>query len=138
MNGPSGPCGSVASGPVLSHEEKSETRRFCGYAALGDVATGESSWRFFQSAGTIEWRLNTLTETERRRLRYFLTICQQMEQAVVRVSDDLDIQSVSVWTRNPRETTERLRLLEWWCRRLCGFLGLQPGPDLQETGAIII
>jgi len=127
-----------ASGADLDDAEKAEIRRFCGYAALGDVASGESSWRFFQGAGTLEWRLNTLSEAERRRVRYFLQTLAQMERAIHGASESLDIETISVWTRNRREVPERVKLLEWWRCRLCGFLGVAPGPDLKDHAAIQI
>ncbi|MDR6183181.1 hypothetical protein [Asaia bogorensis] len=132
-------CGGVPpSGDQLSDEEKTEIRRFCGYAALGDVGSGESSWRFFQSAGTLEFRLNTLAPPERRRMRYFLATLLQMERAISRASDTLDTQVASVWTRNTRELSERVRLLDWWRRRVCGFLGVAPGPDMQDHALIAL
>ncbi|GBQ09747.1 hypothetical protein [Swaminathania salitolerans] len=129
--------GPVSSAP-LSEDEKTELRRFCGYAALGDAATGESSWRFFQSAGVLEWRLRTLSEAENKRIRSLLKTVLQMEQAVISASESLDTQAVSVWTRNSREMAERTNLFTWWRRRLCGFLGVAPGPDLQEQASILI
>lgn len=131
-------CGPPPSAEMLDDQEKTEIRRFCGYEALGDTASGESSWRFFQSAGTLEFRLNTLSPAERRRLRYFLRTLMQMEQAIVRVSDTLDTQTASVWTRNTRELTERIGLLDWWRRRVCRFLGIPTGPDLQDRGGISV
>lgn len=125
-------------GGALTEDEKTEIRRFCGYAALGDVASGESSWRFFQNAGTLEWRLNTLAGPERKRLRYFLATLFQMERAVLSASENLDTEAVSVWTRNTRELSERVRLFDWWRRRVCGFLGVLPGPDLQDCASIVI
>lgn len=135
-------CGRVSdrgiTGEALTEVDKTEIRRFCGYAALGDLASGESSWRFFQNAGTLEWRLNTLAGSERKRLRYFLATLLQMERAVQSVSENLDTQAVSVWTRNARELSERVRLFDWWRRRVCGFLGVVPGPDLQDHASIIM
>ncbi|GBR12401.1 hypothetical protein AA105894_0516 [Asaia spathodeae NBRC 105894] len=135
-------CGAVPgvemTGGALTEDEKTEIRRFCGYAALGDVASGESSWRFFQNAGTLEWRLNTLAGSERKRLRYFLATLIQMERAVQSVSENLDTQAVSVWTRNTRELTERVRLFDWWRRRVCGFLGVIPGPDLRDHASVVV
>ncbi|GBR06266.1 hypothetical protein AA0323_1329 [Asaia siamensis NRIC 0323] len=135
-------CGAVPgvemTGGALTEDEKTEIRRFCGYAALGDVASGESSWRFFQNAGTLEWRLNTLAGSERKRLRYFLATLIQMERAVQSVSENLDTQAVSAWTRNTRELSERVRLFDWWRRRVCGFLGIMPGPDLRDYASVVV
>jgi len=128
----------VVTDAVLTDEEKTEIRRFCGYAALGDAASGESSWRFFRNTGTLEWRLNTLAEAERKRMRYFLLTLGQMERAVLCASETLDTQVASVWTRNTRELSERMRLFDWWRRRLCGFLGIMPGPDLRDQASIVM
>ena len=43
---------------------------------------------------------------------------------------DLDTDTAAVWTRNPSEMRDRQRLEQDWGRRLCGFLGLPPGPAL--------
>jgi len=132
-----GSCGPVSDN-VFDDEEKSEIRRFCGYAALGDITTGQSSWRFFQSAGTLEWRLNTLSEPERKRARCFLATLAQMESALLEASETLDTARAAVWTRNTRELAERVRLLSWWRRRLCSFLGVAPGSDLSDPASVIM
>lgn len=93
---------------------------------------------FFQSGGTLEWRLKTLAAPERQRLRSFLGTLADMECAVQGTSETLGTSAASVWVRNPRELTERVRLFDWWRRRVCSFLGVRPGPDLQGSGSIVM
>jgi hypothetical protein len=44
-----------------------------------------------------------------------------------------------MWTRNKDELSDRLRLLDEWRRRLCGFLGVESGPALSGgTIALVV
>jgi hypothetical protein len=43
-----------------------------------------------------------------------------------------------VWKRNPREVRERTALFDDWRRRLCGFLGVPPGPALRDAGVRLV
>jgi hypothetical protein len=114
----------------LSDTEKVDIRRFCGYPAYGAAPTGVQSWRYFQIYGLLEFRLSNLSDPEIGIARRYLGNLTTLELAIPATSDNLDTDQASVWTRNKEELTERIRLLDEWRRRLCGFLGIPVGPSL--------
>jgi hypothetical protein len=114
----------------LSDTEKVDIRRFCGYPAYGAAPTGMQSWRYFQIYGLLEFRLSNLSDPEIGIARRYLGNLTTLELAIPATSDNLDTDQASVWTRNKEELTERIRLLDEWRRRLCGFLGIPVGPSL--------
>jgi hypothetical protein len=50
----------------------------------------------------------------------------------------LDTAQASVWRHNANELDDRLRLFDSWRRRLCGFLGLPPGPALSDGTVTLV
>lgn len=124
--------------PPPSEREKTDTRRFCGYPAYGNVATGMEDWRFFQVYGLLEYRLNNLSDSEVTVLRRYLVTLTALEVAIPRSGENLDTDEAAVWTRNRREPQDRARLFDEWCRRLCGFLGIPPGPAFSSSGITLV
>ena len=122
---------------ILTDGEKTDVRRFMGYPAYGAGASGFQGWRFYQAYGLMEYRLGNLADTEGVVVRSYLTTLRVLEQAVPDTGANLDTAQVAVWTHNPNELRERLKLFEVWRRRLCGFLGLPPGPDV-ATGTLTL
>jgi len=114
--------------------ERTELRRYCGYPAYGSGPAGYQGWRFFQAYGLMEFRLSHLTGAEEMVARRFLVTLEALERAIPAAGETLDTAVAAVWTRNAREVQERTRLLDDWRRRLCGFLGLPPGPALADAG----
>jgi hypothetical protein len=97
------------------------------------------SWRFFQVYGLLEFRINNLSETETAVVRRYLTTLLTLEAAVPDAAANLDTDEASVWSRNRTEVADRLDLLDAWRRRLCGFIGIAPGPSLVGgTGTLIV
>jgi hypothetical protein len=90
------------------------------------------SWRYFQVYGLIEFRLANLSATETAIVRRYLSNLISLELAVPAASDSLDTDQAAMWTRNRDELGDRLRLLDEWRRRLCGFLGVPTGPALSS------
>jgi hypothetical protein len=121
----------------LSEAEKTDARRFCGYPVFAAVAVGLLDWRAYQMYGLMEFRLNNLSDAEVAILRRYLVTLAGLEQAVPRAGDAMDTDQAAVWTRNKDESRDRVRLLDDWRRRLCGFLGLPPGRGLM-TGNIAL
>ena len=118
--------------------QKADVRRFCGYPAYGAGATGFDSWRFFQAFGTLEYRLNNLSAAEVAVTLQYLSTLATLESAIPPSSDNLDTDSAAAWTHNQNETTDRMKLFDTWRRRLCGFLGVPPGPALANAGVSLI
>ncbi|WP_328286201.1 hypothetical protein [Kozakia baliensis] len=102
------------------------------------MASGENSWRFFQTFGAFEWRLNNLSASEYAKARVYLVQLSPLEDAVLGASNNLDTDQAAVWKRNPHEVADRVRLFDLWRKRLCGFLGVSPGPDLCDGNRIVI
>lgn len=120
---------------MLTDAEKVDIRRFCGYPAYGGTPAGLQSWRFFQVYGLLEYRLNNLSAAELVIARRYIGTLTTLELAVPAVSAGLDTDQATAWTRNKDELNERIRLFDGWRRRLCGFLGVSPGPGV--AGATI-
>jgi hypothetical protein len=115
---------------LLTDAEKVDARRFCGYPAYGAAPTGMQSWRYFQMYGQLEFRLANLSDPEIAIARRYLGTLTTLEMAVPATSENLDTDQAAVCTRNKNELPDRIRLLDEWRRRLCGFLGIPAGPDL--------
>ena len=97
------------------------------------------SWRFFTAYGLLEFKLTNLSPTELGVVRRYLVTLITLEVAVPASADNLDTDQASVWTHNRTESIDRLRLFDEWRRRLCGFIGIPPGPSLSSgTGRLII
>lgn len=121
----------------FSDDEKAQVRRFCGYPAYGAGAAGFQGWRFFQAYGTLEYRLTNLAPAEFGIVRQFLTNLYTLETATVTQSSTLNVDTAAVFKRNADEQKERAKLLAYWSKRLCDFIGVPPGPNF-ESGAIRI
>jgi hypothetical protein len=122
----------------LTDAEKTDARRFCGYPAYGAGSAGFQNWRFYQAYGLLEFRLNNLAPAEEAVLRRYLATLSSLEFAVPRSGENLDTDQAAVWTRNRSETEDRAALFDDWRRRLCGFLGMPPGPALASGGSIAL
>jgi hypothetical protein len=122
-------------GPLLE-SERTDARRFCGYPAYGDGADNNAGWRFYQAYGALEYRLTNLAPAELAVLRSFLATLNGLEAAVPGAGTAMDTDQAAVWTRNRTEAEDRARLLAMWSRRLCGFLGIPPGPALAGANTV--
>ena len=118
----------------FTDNELTDLRRHAGYPAYGIGNGGFSNWRFYQSYGMLEYRLQRLSTAEEAVARTYISTLAQLEAAVTAASSTLDTDSAAAWVRNAREVAERTRLFDDWRRRLCGFLGVPPGPALGDGG----
>jgi len=128
--------GSVASG--FSDAQKVQVRRYCGYPAYGAGAAGFNSWRFFQAYGTLEFRLNNLAPAEVAVVLQYVSTLGTIEAAIPRISENLDTESAAAWTHNADELKDREALFDSWRRRLCGLLGVPPGPAVGQAGVTLV
>lgn len=123
---------------MFTEAELVDLRRFCGYPVYGNVSTGQQSYRFFVAYGAMEYRLANLQAEEMAVVRTtYLTNLYALENAIVGAAANLDTEKAAVWTRNANEVSDRTRLFNDWRRRLCGFLGIPPGPEL-GAGSIAV
>jgi hypothetical protein len=123
---------------AFTDAEKTDVRRYCGYPAFGAADAGLQNWRFFQAYGLLEFRMNNLSAPEETVVRRYLGTLAALELAVPRSSENLDTDQAAVWTRNQNELRDRVRLLDDWRRRLCGFFGVPPGPALANAGISLV
>ncbi|OYV33847.1 MAG: hypothetical protein B7Z81_10845 [Acidocella sp. 20-61-6] len=128
--------GSVAT--TFTDVQKADVRRFCGYPAYGTGASGFNSWRFFQAYGTLEYRMNNLAPAEIVVTLQYLSTLNALEQAIPQTSENLDTENAAAWTHNTNELRDRVNLFDSWRRRLCGFLGVPPGPALEQAGITLV
>ena len=119
---------------MFTDVQKTDIRRYCGYPAYGATPAGFDSWRFYQVYGLLEFRLNNLSAAETNVVLTYLAQLAALEFAVPKASDSMDTDQASVWTRNRNEARDRAELFDDWRRRLCGFLGVPPGPALRDSG----
>lgn len=123
---------------AFTEAERTDIRRYCGYPAYGAGDAGFQGWRFFQVYGLMEWRISHLTGTEEAVVRRYLMTLGQLELAIPTAAANLDTDRAAVWTHNANEVRERASLFDDWRRRLCGFLGLPPGPGLGDGGIALV
>jgi len=128
--------GTVTAG--FTDAQKADIRRFCGYPAYGAGAAGFNSWRFYQAYGTLEYRLNNLAPAEVAVVLQYASTLGTIEAAIPRISENLDTESAAAWTHNADELKDREALFDSWRRRLCGFLGVPPGPALGQAGVALV
>jgi hypothetical protein len=119
---------------MFTDAQKTDIRRHCGYPAYGATPAGFDNWRFYQVYGLLEFRLNNLSAAETNVVLTYLAQITALEFAVPRAADGMDTDQAAVWTRNRTEARDRARLFDDWRRRLCGFLGIPPGPALTDGG----
>jgi hypothetical protein len=122
----------------FTEPEKTDIRRFCGYPAYGAGESGLQGWRFYQAFGLLEFRMNNLSDAEAAVVRRYLATLSGLELAIPQAGDNLDTEQAAVWTRNRDELRERNRLFDDWRRRLCGFLGIPPGPAMGSGGIALV
>ncbi len=90
---------------------------------------------YFQQFYLFEYRIANLTQEEGAvAVNTYLTNLYTLEQAIITAAATnlTDNQLASV-TRNPNEIGERTALLENWRRRLCSFIGIDPGPGVSRA-----
>jgi len=130
---------------ALTAQQIADVRRFAGYPALGVDTPADESRDFaygWVSPGvwqTLQHRLNNLTaENEQVLVGTYLSNLYAMEAAIPGAAANLDTDTAAVWKRNANEIADRTKLFDSWRRRMCGFLGIAPGPALGNAGGMRI
>lgn len=109
---------------ALNDAERTDIRRHCGYPSYGSGADGFQGWRFHQAYGLLEFRMTRMSGAEEAVARQYLATLAELERAVR--------------SRNSRGLRFHTALFDDWRRRLCGFLGVPPGPALRGGGAVLV
>ncbi len=129
---------------ALADGERADIRRYAGYDMYGPGNAGFVGDRFYQAYGVLEYKMTNARPEELQVMRFFLngsgTVpgLYALEGAVASASANLDTDSAAVWVHNRNEVRDRSKLLDQWCRRLCRFFGIPPGPGLGEGGVSFV
>ena len=125
---------------AFSNQERVDIRRFCGYGAFGGIASPAFGYRFFESYGTLEYKLSNLAIEEETTLRsIYLTSVNSLyvlESAIYGTTANLDTAQAAVWVHNKREMADRVALFNKARRDLCEFLGVAYGPNLSKGNSL--
>jgi len=122
---------------AFTNAEKVDIRRHAGYPMFGGTPSSFQSYRFFTAYGTLEYRINNMLAEEETVMRtIFLANLTTLEAAIPLTSANLDTDVAAVWTHNKNELRDRDALYANWRSKLCGFLGVPPGPDLAGGGSV--
>jgi hypothetical protein len=82
----------------------------------------------------LEYRLQHISASEGAVVvNTYLTNLYTLETAIPGTSANLDTDVAAVWTHNKNEQRDRDRLFDSTRRRLCNFLGVEPGPNFGGT-----
>jgi hypothetical protein len=129
---------------MLTAQQLVDARRFAGYQALADTSVDDDQ-DFAYVIGpsgtrqTLQHRLTNLRDEEEAILvNTYLMNLTALEQAILDAAGNLDTNQAAVWVRNPKEVQERTKLFTDWRRRMCGFLGIAPGPGLGSGGIRVV
>lgn len=124
---------------MFTEAEKVDVRRFCGYPAYGIGPSGFQGWRFWQSYGLLEYRLNNMDPSEEVVVRtIYLANLYTLETAIVGASANLSTDKAAVWTHNKNEVADRDGLFSNWRRKLCAFLGIPAGDGLNKCSDLVV
>jgi hypothetical protein len=115
-----------------------DIRRFAGYPARGTgVIVFPFPW-WFKYYEALEVRLQNLTGDEAAVVETYLSQLRGLEAAIPGAGANLDTDQAAVWKHNKAEVADRVDLYDRWRRRLCGFLGVPAGPDLDPSGGRVV
>ena len=119
--------------------QKVDIRRFCGYPQFGAVPSSFQSYRFFQSYGKLEYRMqNMLVEEAAVVTTVYLSNLTALEQAIPASGANLDTDKAGSWAHNKNEVADRRALFNQWRRDLCAFMGIPPGPGLGNGSTSLV
>lgn len=118
---------------AFTESELVAIRKFCGHGART-----ASNLVVSDAYGELEYRLCHLTELEESQVRdVYLAKLQPLEDAILLAGDTIDTDKAAIWERNKNEMGDRTALYNAARRRLCDFLGVEPGPGLCAGARIV-
>lgn len=127
---------------ALTNQERVDVRRFAGYGMFGNANNLAGGYRYFTQYGVLEFKLTNLANEEENTLRsIYLTAAVSLytlEAAIYGATANLDTDQAAVWKHNKNEVRDRRSLFNQMRRDLCGFLGVEPGPDLGSGGYTLV
>lgn len=122
---------------VFTDAQLVDIRRFCGFPARADgTVLFPAPWVNVQYLA-LEYRLQHIGTTEATVvINTYLTNLNALEQAIIGAGANLATDQAAVWKRNKNEVRDRAALFDMWRRRLCDFMGIEPGPGLSASSGI--
>lgn len=123
---------------VFTDEQLVDIRRFCGYPALGDGNVVFPYPWIMQTYLALEYRLQHMSTHEGNVIiRTYLAPLRELESDIPKSGRNLDTDQAAVWKHNKNEVRDRMNLFDGWRRRLCGHLGVPPGPQFGDSGGSV-
>lgn len=121
----------------FTDQQLADIRRFCGFpAAANGSVLFPAPWVNVQYLA-LDYRLQTLSTTEGGIvINTYLTNLYNLENDIVGVRTNMETEQAAVWKRNKNVLKDRIQLFDEWRRRLCDFMGIQPGPGLADVGGV--
>ena len=124
---------------TFTDQQLVDIRRFCGFPALGDGNVVFPFPWIMKRYLALEYRLTHLGTSEGTTLvQTYLTPLYAMESDLDAIYTNLDTASAGPWQHNANEQRDKVRLFNYWRRRLCTFLDVLPGPQLDDAGGIAL
>lgn len=113
-----------------------DIRRFAGYPALGDGNLVYPYPWIMRQYLALEYKLNGhVSQSEGSVIvSTYLANLYALESAIPATSANLDTDQAAVWKHNKYELRDRSQLFDMWRRRMCSFLGIPTGPELDNGG----
>ena len=118
--------------------ETADMRRFCGYPVYGVGTAGFVGDRFFAAWGQLEYKMVNLRPEEFQVARMYLAAALPAGDGDHHGVGDAECRSGGAVQAQRAEMRERRALFDGWRRRLCGFLGVPPGPALGDGGLRLV
>lgn len=113
-----------------------DIRRFCGYPAYGDGSVVFPYPWIMKQYLALEYRMQHMDTNEGGVVvNTYLTNLYTLESAIPGASNNLDTDEASVWKHNKNEVRDRFALFDAWRKRLCAFMGVPPGPNMEDGGS---
>jgi hypothetical protein len=107
-----------------------QIRYYAGYTAY-------AAFGYILSPGmaTLDTQLANMSDAEQAILvNTFLAVLPGLETAIDSMSGTLGVAVAAVFTRNVDEQSERNRQFNMKRRRMCAYIGCEPGPELGSLG----
>jgi hypothetical protein len=125
---------------MFSDSEKVVIRRHAGYQMFGGANYPNYGYRYFTHYGMLEFKLNNASLDEETVIRDYITKLNKLENEWLGAADNLDTDEAAVWKHNKSELKQRKALYIEWRIRLCNYMGIGPGPDVNgaNTTRIIV
>jgi hypothetical protein len=109
---------------MLSDSDKTDIRRHLKFPMYGDPATVATGWRYWQTYGLLEYRMNHFSVSEENLITtmYLPTINGMEREIFANVMENLDTEQAAVWKHNKNEIADKYKLYYSVCKALNRFI----------------